>query len=72
MRLIWPHWKGAVTQAVGNNLLHGSYVALRNLYPAFRGIAIYGGELFDSPFENVQRDDCEMLTQTIMQPVCCL
>jgi hypothetical protein len=38
----------------GINLLNGSYVRLRNIaIRHIRGIAIYGGELFDSPFENV-------------------
>nr|WP_185767553.1 hypothetical protein [Klebsiella variicola] len=54
--VIGDYWKetGNVPVAGGINLLNGSYVRLRNIaIRHIRGIAIYGGELFDSPFENV-------------------
>ncbi|MXR88537.1 hypothetical protein [Klebsiella pneumoniae] len=55
--VIGDYWKetGNVPVGAGGiNLLNGSYVRLRNIaIRHIRGIAIYGGELFDSPFENV-------------------
>lgn len=55
--VIGDFWKetGDVPRGAGGiNLLNGSYVRLRNIaIRHLRGIAIYGGELFDSPFENV-------------------
>lgn len=55
--VIGDFWKetGDVPRGAGGiNLLNGSYVRLRNIaIRHVRGIAIYGGELFDSPFENV-------------------
>jgi hypothetical protein len=54
--VIGDFWKetGDVRGAGGINLLNGSYVRLRNVaIRHVRGTAIYGGELFDSPFENV-------------------
>ena len=55
--VIGDYWKetGDVPVGAGGfNLLNGSYVRLRNMaIRHIRGIAIYGGELFDSPFENV-------------------
>ncbi|HHS9697007.1 TPA: phage tail fiber protein [Klebsiella pneumoniae] len=55
--IIGDRWgeTGDVPIGVGGiNLLFGSYVRLRNIaIRHVRGIAIYGGELFDSPFENV-------------------
>lgn len=55
--VIGDYWKetGDVPVGAGGiNLLYGSYVRLRNIaLRHIRGIAIYGGELFDSPFENV-------------------
>ncbi|MDI0465091.1 hypothetical protein AB8R05_18885 [Klebsiella variicola] len=55
--VIGDFWKetGDVPRGAGGiNLLNGSYVRLRNVaIRHVRGTAIYGGELFDSPFENV-------------------
>ncbi|HDU6184678.1 TPA: hypothetical protein RFX24_003101 [Klebsiella variicola] len=55
--VIGDFWKetGDVPRGAGGiNLLNGSYVRLRNIaIRHIRGTAIYGGELFDSPFENV-------------------
>ena len=55
--VIGDFWKetGDVPRGAGGiNLLNGSYVRLRNIaIRHVRGTAIYGGELFDSPFENV-------------------
>ncbi|HGN8867366.1 TPA: hypothetical protein ACK1Z8_006150, partial [Klebsiella michiganensis] len=50
----WKETGDVPVGAGGINLLNGSYVRLRNIaIRHVRGTAIYGGELFDSPFENV-------------------
>jgi hypothetical protein len=74
--VIGDYWKetGDVPVGAGGiNLLYGSYVRLRNIaIRHIRGIAIYGGELFDSPLRTSVLSIAVMMTQTIMHHAYCL